>query len=255
MKFQDKTKDALEESLLKLLQMQGVGAALSASEEVSCVRKYVKLTHEDVVFFDVGANIGNYTHAVLEIFPHNTHIHCFEPGRATFEVLTKNVNALPHNVASRVRMNNVGLSSQNQRKKLYYDNEGSGLASLHKRRLEHFNIHLNNAEEIALITLEKYCEDNTIGHIDVLKLDVEGHELDVLYGARSLFEKQRIGMVQFEFGGCNIDSRTYLQDFHYFFQEYGYFLFRMCRNNELFPLFPYQEHYEIPLYQNILACK
>ncbi len=50
MKFRDKTKDALEESLLKLLQMQGVGTALSASKEVSCVRKYAKLTHEDVVF-------------------------------------------------------------------------------------------------------------------------------------------------------------------------------------------------------------
>jgi hypothetical protein len=31
-----------------------------------------------------------------------------------------------------------------------------------------------------------------------------------------------IKLVQFEFGGCNLDTRTTLQDFWYFFQQYGF---------------------------------
>ena len=57
--------------------------------------------------------------------------------------------------------------------------------------------------------------------IDLLKLDVEGHELEVLRGGVRMFAQRRVKMVSFEFGGCNIDSRTYFRDFYYFFQENG----------------------------------
>ena len=50
--------------------------------------------------------------------------------------------------------------------------------------------------------------------IDIMKLDVEGHELDVLEGSRKTINS--IKLIQFEFGGCNIDSKTFFQDFYYF---------------------------------------
>jgi hypothetical protein len=51
-----------------------------------------------------------------------------------------------------------------------------------------------------------------IQRIDLLKLDTEGHELSVLEGARRLLESRAIDTIQFEFGGANIDSRTFLRD-------------------------------------------
>lgn len=53
---------------------------------------------------------------------------------------------------------------------------------------------------------------------------VEGHELDVLAGAEEALKS--VQLVQFEFGGCNIDTRTYFQDFFYFFQQHGFAIHR-----------------------------
>ena len=33
--------------------------------------------------------------------------------------------------------------------------------------------------------------------------------------------------MQFEFGGCNIDSWTHFQDFYYFFRDAGFRLYRL----------------------------
>ena len=44
-----------------------------------------------------------------------------------------------------------------------------------------------------------------------------------LIGAQTMFEKRAIGMVTFEFGGCNIDTRTYYKDFFYFFQSKNFY--------------------------------
>jgi hypothetical protein len=65
--------------------------------------------------------------------------------------------------------------------------------------------------------------DNTI--IDYVKIDVEGHELDVLEGFGSIIDNVRI--IQFEFGGANIDTRTFFQDFWYFFTDKNYSLYRI----------------------------
>ena len=50
--------------------------------------------------------------------------------------------------------------------------------------------------------------------IDFFKIDVEGHEMDVLKGIGDKISN--IKLIQFEFGGCNIDTRCFFQDFWYF---------------------------------------
>ena len=51
---------------------------------------------------------------------------------------------------------------------------------------------------------------NKFSKIDLLKLDVEGHELYLLSAKKFI---SKISVIQFEFGGCNIDTRTYFRDF------------------------------------------
>jgi hypothetical protein len=81
-----------------------------------------------------------------------------------------------------------------------------------------------------------------VGRIDLLKIDVEGHELEVLRGAESLFAGRGVRMVTFEFGGCDIDSRTFFQDFWYFFRERGMGrLFRITPSGYLAPIRHYRE--------------
>lgn len=144
---------------------------------------------------------------------------------------------------------------QEQDATLYYDKQGSGLASLTKRRLDHFNIDFEQSEKIHVSTLNAYCKKHNIGHIHLLKLDVEGHELDVLNGALELFAKDAIDIVTFEFGGCNIDTKTYFQDFWYFFKDKNMSIYRILPNNKLYKISEYRELYEQFVTTNYVAMK
>jgi FkbM family methyltransferase len=169
------------------------------------------------VVFDVGANVGEWANLVLQINP-AVQLHCFEPSKSTFAKLA--VQHFPANIV----INNFGLSSTSRQAKLFVFGEGNGMNSLHRRQgLEYLGLAPQEREEtIELQTLDEYCSKHDVVKIDYLKLDVEGHELEVLRGAENALNDGRIGMAQFEYGGCNIDSRVLLKDIFDFVQSLPY---------------------------------
>lgn len=86
--------------------------------------------------------------------------------------------------------------------------------------------------------------------IDVLKLDIEGHEFDALQGCGEALKSTRV--VQFEFGGCNIDTRTYFRDFWTLFNDLGFEIYRIAPIGEM-QIFRYKERDEIFSTTNYLA--
>lgn len=150
-----------------------------------------------------------------------------------------------------MHLNNIALGEKNKKAFLYFDRELSGLASVYKRRLDHFNIGMKKQEEINVIKLDSYCEEKNIIHIDLIKLDVEGYEYKILLGAASLLKNNAIDYIQFEFGGCNIDSRTYFQDFYYLLKN-NYNIYRILKN-DLYLIDKYREADEIFVTTNYLA--
>lgn len=157
--------------------------------------------------FDVGANKGDYTLALSDAFP-DAIVHSFEPSHYTFNLLFQNIGG-----RRGVVINNFGLGEHKENLELYSDCEGSGLASIYKRDLDYLGISMDKSEMVCIDTLDHYCEENNIHTIDFLKLDVEGNELNVLRGAKKMLESGCIYRIQMEFGGCNIDSRTFFRDF------------------------------------------
>jgi hypothetical protein len=56
---------------------------------------------------------------------------------------------------------------------------------------------------------------------------------------------KKIDMLSFEFGSCNLDSRTYFQDIFYFLKQYQMGdIFRITPSGYLSPIHEYQEVYE-----------
>lgn len=236
---------------MSLRQMNfGNGGDFNQSGELF-VAKFIlnKLENEPlIIIFDVGSNIGNYSKSLHDIFNSKAKIFSFEPSTKTYELFietTKNIN--------NIIPNNFGLSDNEGNQLLFSNSEGSGLASVYQRKLDHFGIKMDKTEEIKLTTIDSYCSENKIERIHFLKLDIEGHELNALNGAKKMIENKKIDFIQFEFGGCNIDSRTYFQDFYYFFKD-NYKIYRILKDG-IYEIATYKETYEIFITINYLAIK
>lgn len=212
--FGKKQLQPFYEALLRLSlrgMNYGNGGNYKESGELG-VLLYVKKRLENenpIVVFDVGANVGNYTKAVYKALDGRTEIHAFEPSKKTYELLRVNTTEIKN-----VVLNNFGLGNEVDTLTLYSNRQGSGLASVYQRELGYAGISMDKTEEIRLSTIDSYCEENNIHHVHFLKLDIEGHELSALKGAKQMLAKKQIDFIQFEFGGTNIDSHTFFRDFY-----------------------------------------
>ena len=119
------------------------------------------------------------------------------------------------------------------------------MASFSKRRLAHFDLTFDYSEKVGVRTLDEYCAERAVEAIDLLKMDVEGHELDVMQGGVRMLRERRIRMLTFEFGGCNINSGIFFQDYWYFIRDNSLGdLYRLTPSGYLAPVTHYNELYE-----------
>lgn len=161
---------------------------------------------------DVGANIGQFAFAAAITLDAGARIHSLEPSARAFQILEANIAA--RGLTDRIEAVRLGLGMEAGPARLYSSSPGASIASLHDlyNPLRPFSPAFS--EMIELTTLDRFCAERNIDRIDYLKLDIEGHELFALQGAARMLTEQRIRFIQFEFGEANIDSRTYLRDFH-----------------------------------------
>lgn len=203
----------------------------SINTEVKAVKRLIK---SDIkIAFDIGANKGIYSSALLKNFP-NIKLFLFEPSSHNFNYL-KTFFSRNENV--NIYKNAVGNIQGKQA--LYSNFEGSGLASLTKRELTYLNIKFDHEETVQTIKLDSFLKNMT--HVDFIKIDVEGHELEVLNGIGEHIKK--VKCIQFEFGGCNISTRTFFKDFYDFFHKHNFTLYRISPLCTI-KLKNYREEYE-----------
>ena len=196
----------------------------STNGEERLLRHVLPSLREKGVVFDVGANVGNWTGYCLSMEPH-LNVHLFEPSKTTFATLsTKSWRG-----GARITVNNCGLGEKDEFLELNIVDPISGLNSLHKRHGVN-GAEVTAVERIKITTLDNYCEKNGIDHIDFLKVDVEGHELAVFRGARRMLVQGAIDLIQFEYGGCNLDARVYLLDIWEYLTENGYQIAKIYPN-------------------------
>jgi hypothetical protein len=139
--------------------------------------------------------------------------------------------------------------------KLYTDGKGSSLASFYERDLSHVGAGMTHHVIVHVTILDALAEKHGLSHVNFLKLDLEGHELEALKGSKNLLERKAIDTIMFEFGGCNIDSRTYIKDFWSLLVHQHQFSFYRLLPRRRLKFFPrYSESLEQFSWQNILAC-
>ncbi|MGB0916491.1 MAG: FkbM family methyltransferase [Flavobacteriales bacterium] len=200
------------------------------------------------VMFDVGANLGQYLSYLSKYFP-NADIHCFEPSKFTFEKLEQTRKNLPNQ--ENIYLHFHGFGSVEESKTLFLSNYLAATASVYDGVVEGSKEESQISETISIKTIDGFCKENGILSIDFLKIDVEGHELQVLNGAKHMIEYGGIAHIQFEFTKCNIESKSFFKDFYDLLDE-KYSLYRMLPSG-MREVKKYENHLEVFAEANFYA--
>jgi len=148
-------------------------------EQQSAQRRWLK--PGDIVF-DIGANRGEWTESALKAQP-DLQIHAFEPDPGAFELLSAaypNIRKTKTAVGRRAETRHFFCCGNSAYSNLYNWEPGDVIAEI----------------ETPVITIDSYVESHGIGQIGFCKIDVEGHELHVLIGAKKTLCRMRV--IQFE---------------------------------------------------------
>jgi FkbM family methyltransferase len=151
------------------------------------------------VVLDVGANAGIYSLAALAVQP-DVVVHAFEPTPEIAARLraTAKLNGLENlYIHEAAVLGESGHAVLNRCRGELGDNEGMNFVIK--------DIGNSDAERVEAISLDQFCQDRSIEQVDLLKLDVQGHEYSALKGAEHLI---RAGLVRTIFMELNWNAKA-----------------------------------------------
>ncbi len=174
------------------------------------ILNYVKKINEDLIFIDIGANVGLISKQISNITKKRAYIHCFEPNRL-------NYNCLALNVGKIATCYNYGLSNKNEKKTLYKFNDNHG----HSTFL--INSSFDDKEDCDLkdvnIELNKIIKNRKNSKTKiVIKIDTEGYDLFLI----SVLKKEilnKIDLLCFEYSNAvfkEFNKEILLNNLNYF---------------------------------------
>ena len=182
-----KMKCNLDEMLQR--QFYFFGTYFMEDEILACWEKFA--CYSDMIF-DVGANAGIFSLAALAM-REDAVVHAFEP---TPEIAAHLRDTACLNHLERLYVHEFAVS------------DASGRAVLNRFRGENgYNGGMNyitadkgelTAERVDKITLDGFCRDRSIERIDLLKLDIQGHEHAALLGCTDMISTGRIKTIFME---------------------------------------------------------
>lgn len=161
---------------------------------------FVDDTH---VVFDVGANCGATTVYFARRYPDAT-VHSFEPGSEPRVLLERNVAEYAN-----VRVHPIGLHSTDGVVPLYKGDGDTILGSVLRR-----GVNLDESEPVQLRAAGPWAAEHGVERIDVLKVDVEGCEVEVLESLAGLLPTVKVLYVEYDSREARRDIERLLDPTH-----------------------------------------
>jgi FkbM family methyltransferase len=172
---------------------------------------------KDSTFIDIGTNKGIYLYQAEKIIKTGKIIG-FEPNKKMVEFASK--------LFKTSKIYPLAISSKTGIATLYIPKKGEGLQDT-RASLEVMNDNVEKIE-IETITLDEWASENDINKIDVVKIDVEGHEFDAIQGCKIVLQKMKpVFIIEIELRHANYT----IHDIFEFIKGYGYSVFYYNRKN------------------------
>ena len=170
------------------------------------------------VCIDIGAHTGSYSNLLIEELDCN--VLSFEPNRFSFNKLKK----LKSIFKDKFHPFNYAITNKNKNIFLYYGNKLSQLASLNKdlSKINFIKDSHRNKKLVKGITLDTFFKKNKkkFKVVDFIKIDCEGHEYEVLLGAKKTIKKFKPNFIQIEFNWHQLFKNNTLLSFHKLLDNY-----------------------------------
>jgi FkbM family methyltransferase len=205
------------DAYLNFLTGKGSGTGWDMREEILAAT--TRIHRQQPVVFDIGANVGDWTESLLQQMP-ATKVFMFDPSpgcqAAIREKNLPGITLIPYAVGE-----NAGQAA-------YHSSSATdGSASLHVRTDTPFQNLNYVTTTVEICTIDQILVSFKIDFVDFIKMDIEGHELFALRGAKQALASKKIGALSFEFGCGNINSRTFFRDYWELLTSAGFKIWRI----------------------------
>lgn len=157
------------------------------SATLELLEKYININipnSKNKVALDIGANIGNHSVFLSDYFDE---IYAFEPNPITFELLS--INSRYSATKQNINVINRALGAQEGKLQFRIDKlnlGGSRIVDNHETKnnelIRHLTVNVQSGDSLEYLSKKD---------IALIKVDVEGHELQVFQGIRQMLAKQR----------------------------------------------------------------
>jgi FkbM family methyltransferase len=190
-------------------------------ENLSVLYSFVS---DKTVFLDIGANIGYFSIAIGNRLKRGGKVFAVEPHPALTNLIERSVQL--NSLEAVVQIFQCAASDQEGTLNLFYPDDHLGKGSSSR----------NAGERGRLLSVQAYRLDTLLPQdlvVDLIKIDVEGHELSVLRGMQKVLQRSPNVKVLFE----KLESSTAETDeIGRLLREHGLTLYGVGANAELVPL-------------------
>ena len=170
--------------------------------ERSTVRILRKLALPGSVVFDIGANIGAHTLSLAQSVGPAGRVFAFEPSDCAFAKLSRNLTLNPE-LESRIQAHQIFLAAEAHAplpQKIYASWPLVAHGPVHPK----LRGQVSSTAGATVDTLDAFVERQAIDRLDLIKIDVDGHEYTVLKGGAKSLERFRPVLV--------LEMSPYVQD-------------------------------------------
>lgn len=212
-----------EESLKRrrYVKLKGTAASHLALSQITSLEflEIAKQNHKIKVIYDIGANRGTWSLMANDIIP-DAIIHAFEPLNRFHPLFVKNTQNIKN-----VHLHKVAAGSENKQQMINFAGDASSFYELGDLLPSMFpSIKKEGEEKVSMIKLDDFIEKNNIPYPDLMKLDVEGYELESLKGGTRCMSHCSYLILEVSFTERHIGQPLF-HDILHFLAQHNYYLY------------------------------
>lgn len=197
---------------------------------LSLISNFLNSTKGSVI--DVGANIGASSLPLAKIHQ-DSQFYLFEPHPVVFQDLINNISI---NKIKNIKANNIAVTNSTQKTVPFFAQKNATNFGLSSLNLNH-DIHEYDRIDVQCMTLDLFFSENPLP-VSVIKIDTQGHELNVILSARQIIKRDRPAIIfefESEYFKTPSDEDAARKEITKFFDEVNYELFLISRKPNYMP--------------------